>query len=87
MEILTLSEDQKSAEEPGLTLMSWKQKNGLSGGACPQFIHFLPTKIVALLMMTALKPISICHLNEVFGLRIIVVVVVIIIIILIFEGW
>lgn len=85
MEILTLSEDQKLAEEPGLTLMSWKQKNGLSGGACPQFIHLLPTEIMALLGMTAPKPISICHLNEVFDLRIIVVVI--IIIILIFEGW
>lgn len=82
MEILTLSEDQKWAEEPGLTLMSWEQKNGLSGGACPQFIHFLPTKIMAVLRMTATKPISICHLNEVFDLGIIVVVVVVIILIL-----
>lgn len=48
MEILTLSEDQEWAAELGLTLMSGEQKKGFSGGACPQFIHFLPTKTVAL---------------------------------------
>lgn len=35
---------------------------------------------MAVLRMTATKPISICHLNEVFDLGIIVVVVVIILI-------
>lgn len=47
MEILTLSEDQKWTAEPGLTLMNGEQKKGLSGGPCPQFIHFLPIKTTA----------------------------------------